>query len=156
MLPNGNSLTLVYHRQNNTCNWGGLDVVYFVMTILIAADASLDPIVGIAGWGAVITYRHHRWEIGAGMFARTSSEAELQAIVTALKAVPTGRPTIVYNDNQGVVAANFELFERQGVRLLWRQDKHSDNWRAHCLARQYMKAKRDQWVLNGRAAGRVA
>jgi ribonuclease HI len=122
--------------------------------ILIAADASLDHVVGIGGWGAVILYKGRRWEIGDGMFAQSSTEAETKAILMALKAVPPGVPAVVYNDNQGVVAAHFELFEQRGIRLLWRQDKHADNWTAHCLARKHMKAKREKWILNGRAGQR--
>jgi ribonuclease HI len=122
------------------------------VTILIAADASLDPLVGIGGWGAVITYKHHRWELGAGAFAKDSTALELQSIIEALRAIPPGRPVTVYNDCQAVVAANFELFESRGVRLLWRRDKEPIVRQAHNLARQHMMAKRDRWVLNGRAA----
>jgi ribonuclease HI len=119
--------------------------------VTIAADASHDSGTGLAGWGAVIRYRGHCWEVGGGFFCARTEEAELHSIMEALKAVPAGHPANVFNDAQGVVLKWAEPLRERGVTLRWSQTwRHADLKRADKLSKLHMRQMRGRWILSAK------
>jgi ribonuclease HI len=118
---------------------------------VIYADASFDHHAKVGGWGAVITHRDRKWEIGGGLWVNSSDQAELHSIMWGLRAIPPSHPVTVFNDCKGITDQWAPRLQQRGILLRWAsEDYHPHMRRVDRLARHHLRAFRTRILLSVR------
>jgi ribonuclease HI len=74
------------------------------MTLVIEAwtDGACSGNPGPGGWGAILTYGHHRKELSGGEAHTTNNRMELMAAIVSLETLKRPSTLVLYTDSQYV------------------------------------------------------